>query len=173
MRQAGRYLPEYRRVRARAGSFLDLCYNPDWACEVTLQPLRRFNLDAAILFSDILVVPHAMGLNLEFKEGEGPCLQTVSSLSEVQKLGDCVGSSEFGNVWKTVEAVKSSLGPAQSLIGFCGAPWTVASYMIEGGSSDRKRALGIILRRPEWLFLLLKKIVDASVIYLIGQSPSR
>jgi uroporphyrinogen decarboxylase len=169
MRQAGRYLPEYKKVRQTAGSFLKLCYNPELACEVTLQPLRRFDLDAAILFSDILVVPHAMGLSLDFKEGEGPVLQTVSNLAEVERLTFQGSFEQFDRVWETVSLVRSSLTPHLSLIGFCGAPWTVASYMIEGGSSDRKRALAVAEENPVWFQVLLDRVVDASVLYLLGQ----
>lgn len=169
MRQAGRYLPEYRRLRQTAGSFLNLCYNPEMACEVTLQPLRRFDLDAAILFSDILVVPHALGLSLDFREGEGPLLQTVRSLSEVQNLVVDDQAWQYSKVWQTVGLVKRGLAPHIALIGFCGAPWTVASYMIEGGSSDRKRALAVAQENPEWFQLLISKIVETSIGYLIGQ----
>ena len=169
MRQAGRYLPEYRAVRAKAGSFLNLCYNPELACEVTLQPLRRFDFDAAILFSDILVVPHAMGLSLDFREGEGPVLETVSSMPDVSKLAGCLSSWQFEKVWETVFQVKRALNPTTSLIGFCGAPWTVASYMIEGGSSDRKTALSVAIHNPYWFSALIEKIVEASIIYLNGQ----
>jgi uroporphyrinogen decarboxylase len=169
MRQAGRYLPEYKRVRETAGSFLKLCYSPELACEVTLQPLRRFDLDAAILFSDILVVPHAMGLSLDFREGEGPVLQTVSSLDEVERLVFQGSFEQFDRVWETVSLVRSSLAPHLSLIGFCGAPWTVASYMIEGGSSDRKWALAVALENPVWFQVLLDRVVEASIVYLLGQ----
>ncbi len=169
MRQAGRYLPEYRAVRDKAGSFLNLCYNPQLACEVTLQPLRRFDFDAAILFSDILVVPQAMGLALDFREGEGPVLQTVKSAVEVKRLKSSGGFEEFSKVWETVGLVKSGLAKEKTLIGFCGAPWTVVSYMIEGGSSDRKRALAAALESPSWYGLLVDKVIEASVIYLLGQ----
>ncbi|MEO9168515.1 MAG: uroporphyrinogen decarboxylase [Aestuariivirga sp.] len=169
MRQAGRYLPEYRALRAKAGSFLDLCYNPEFACEVTLQPLRRFDFDAAILFSDILVVPHAMGLHLEFKEGEGPLLETVADLKSVEQLGMGHDSSQFVRVYETVTRVKSVLEPKQALIGFCGAPWTVASYMIEGSSSKRQVALAVAIANPAWFSLLLEKLVTASTDYLLGQ----
>ncbi len=169
MRQAGRYLPEYKRVRESAGSFLKLCYNAELACEVTLQPLRRFDLDAAILFSDILVVPHAMGLSLDFREGEGPVLQTVSNLAEVERLVFQGPFEQFDRVWETVGLVRSSLAPHLALIGFCGAPWTVASYMIEGGSSDRKRALAVAQTNPIWFQVLLDRVVQASIAYLLGQ----
>ena len=169
MRQAGRYLPEYREVRAKAGSFLKLCYEPKLACEVTLQPLHRFDFDAAILFSDILVVPHAMGLGLDFKEGEGPQLETVENLADVEMLGDGSDGDHFVRVWETVSLVKASLAPEKTLIGFCGAPWTVASYMIEGGSSKRQKALAAALENPAWFQLLLKRLVETSTAYLLGQ----
>jgi uroporphyrinogen decarboxylase len=169
MRQAGRYLPEYRATREKAGSFLNLCYNPELACEVTLQPLRRFDFDAAILFSDILVVPQAMGLSLDFKEGEGPILQTVACDADVQVLRVDGAFFEFEKVWQTVGLVKSAMAKDKTLIGFCGAPWTVASYMIEGGSSDRKRALAVALEQPAWYGQLIDKVVQVSIIYLLGQ----
>jgi uroporphyrinogen decarboxylase len=169
MRQAGRYLPEYRAVRQKAGSFLKLCYNPELACEVTLQPLRRFDFDAAILFSDILVVPQAMGLALDFREGEGPHLGTVNGADGVARLRSEGSFEEFSKVWETVARVKAELAPEKTLIGFCGAPWTVASYMIEGGSSDRKRALAVALVYPDWYGRMIDKIVEASILYLLGQ----
>ena len=156
-------------VRQKAGSFLQLCYNPKLACEVTLQPLRRFDLDAAILFSDILVVPHAMGLSLDFREGEGPVLETVSSLADVERLRFEGSFEQFERVWETVGLVKTGLAQHLSLIGFCGAPWTVASYMIEGGSSDRKRALAVAQENPVWFQVLLDRVVETSILYLLGQ----
>ncbi len=169
MRQAGRYLPEYRATREKAGSFLKLCYNPELACEVTMQPLRRYDFDAAILFSDILVVPHAMGLMLDFREGEGPVLQTVGDIASVDQLVSGEGSEQFSKVWETVSRVKSELSPKQTLIGFCGGPWTVASYMIEGGSSKRLKALGIALQNPAWFQTLMTRLVKTSIAYLLGQ----
>ena len=169
MRQAGRYLPEYRALRTKAGSFLDLCYSPSMAAEATLQPLRRFDFDAAILFSDILVVPHAMGLSLIFKEGEGPVLETVSDLAGVQRLADGSESEKFSRVYETVGLVKKDLSAHQTLIGFSGAPWTVASYMIEGGSSKRKTALAVAIENPDWFSLMMKKLVTSSTTYLLGQ----
>jgi uroporphyrinogen decarboxylase len=169
MRQAGRYLPEYREVRAQAGSFLKLCYNPALAAEVTLQPLRRFDLDAAILFSDILVVPHAMGLKLDFLEGEGPKLETVSDLMEVTRLSSGEGSEEFVKVWETVAKVRSALDPSVGFIGFCGAPWTVASYMIEGKGSARAHAVAVAVENPSWFGLLMQRLVETSIAYLLGQ----
>ena len=169
MRQAGRYLPEYRAVRAKAGSFLNLCYNPELACEVTLQPLKRFDLDAAILFADILVVPHAMGLEVRFEEGEGPVLATVRDRADVQRLGSVEGSRVLGLICETVGLVKSRLPAGVALIGFCGGPWTVASYMIEGGSSDRVRAKIAAYGGEAWFVELIDRLVAASVGYLSMQ----
>jgi uroporphyrinogen decarboxylase len=166
MRQAGRYLPEYRDLRQKAGSFLDLCYNPAMAAEVTLQPLHRFDLDAAILFSDILVVPHGMGLGLKFVENEGPLLDTVRDASGVAELKLDGGCDYFVRVAETVARVKSGLATDKTLIGFCGAPWTVATYMIEGRSSDRKRSVAIAEESPGWFVDLMAKLVDVSVAYL-------
>jgi uroporphyrinogen decarboxylase len=169
MRQAGRYLPEYRKVRETAGSFLSLCYNPELACEVTLQPLLRYDIDAAILFSDILVVPHAMGLKLEFVEGEGPRLETVSDIAGVTRLSDGRTSAEFESVYNTVRMVRDRLDPRIGFIGFCGAPWTVASYMIEGRSSQRLGALAVAEANPVWFQLLIQRLIDSSIVYLLGQ----
>jgi uroporphyrinogen decarboxylase len=169
MRQAGRYLPEYREVRAQAGSFLKLCYDPVLACEVTLQPLHRYDLDAAILFSDILVVPHGMGLKLDFLEGEGPRLQTVGNMAEVKALTSGSSSREFEAVYGTVARVKAGLDQRIGFIGFCGAPWTVASYMIEGGSSKRAGAVKIAVENPDWFALMMEKLVATSTEYLLGQ----
>ncbi|NJM28885.1 MAG: uroporphyrinogen decarboxylase [Rhizobiales bacterium] len=169
MRQAGRYLPEYRAVREKAGSFLDLCYNPKLAAEVTLQPLRRFDLDAAILFSDILVVPHAMGLELRFVEGEGPVLETVGDEAAVRALKDVNESEKVKRVCETVARVREGLPDGIPLIGFCGAPWTVASYMIEGGSSDRNAARLAAIEAPEWFTVLIDRLVENSLVYLSAQ----
>lgn len=172
MRQAGRYLPEYRAVREKAGSFLDLCYNPELAAEVTVQPLRRYDLDAAILFSDILVVPHAMGLPLKFEEGEGPVLQTVRSSEEVAALKPVAQSFEVKQVCQTVSRTRTLLGPGKALIGFCGAPWTVASYMIAGGSSDRVVAKVAAYQRQPWFCELIARLVVESVDYLCAQADA-
>lgn len=169
MRQAGRYLPEYRDVRTKAGSFLKLCYSPELACEVTLQPLRRFDLDAAILFSDILVVPQAMGLALDFREGEGPVLDTVRDASAVRSLKVAGTFDEFDRVAETVSRVVGGLPAGKALIGFCGAPWTVASYMIEGGSSKRALALEVSRSGSAWFAALIDKLVDVSILYLKQQ----
>jgi uroporphyrinogen decarboxylase len=169
MRQAGRYLPEYRAVREKAGSFLDLCYNPELAAEVTVQPLRRYDLDAAILFADILVVPHAMGLSLRFEEGEGPMLQTVGNAADVAALGTVAQSWEVMQVCKTVSLTRSLLSPDKALIGFCGAPWTVASYMIAGGGSDRVVAKIAAYQRQPWFIALIDRLVTESIDYLCAQ----
>jgi uroporphyrinogen decarboxylase len=169
MRQAGRYLPEYREVRAKAGSFLSLCYAPELAAEVTLQPLRRFDFDAAIVFSDILVVPHAMGLKLEFVENEGPKLETVSSRMDVDRLRNAGDHAYYLKVCETLSIVRGELAPDVALIGFCGAPWTIASYMIEGKSSERKSALAVALESPGWFESVIQKVVDHSVHFLGAQ----
>ncbi len=170
MRQAGRYLPEYLELRAKAGSFLNLCYSPELAAEVTLQPLRRFDLDAAILFADILVVPQAMGLGLTFAEGEGPVVEKISGLARVQALWRLDEAEEVRLVCETAEAVKSKLPAGIALIGFCGAPWTVASYMVGGGGEGgREIARAVAASGIEWFGLLIDRLIEASVSYLIRQ----
>lgn len=172
MRQAGRYLPEYRSVREQAGSFLDLCYNPELAAEVTVQPLRRYDLDAAILFADILVVPHAMGLPLKFAEGEGPVLGTVRSMEDLDRLRPVVGTLEVTQVCRTVALTRGRLSAHLALIGFCGAPWTVASYMVGGGSSDRVMAKVAAYQRQEWFCALIDRLVKESIDYLSAQADA-
>ena len=172
MRQAGRYLPEYRAVREKAGSFVDLCYNPELAAEVTVQPLRRYDLDAAILFADILVVPHAMGLTLKFEEGEGPILQTVRSAEDLAALRPVAESFEVKQVCRTVGLTRSQLGAGKALIGFCGAPWTVASYMVAGGSSDRVMAKIAAYERQPWFCALIERLVTESIDYLCAQADA-
>lgn len=169
MRQAGRYLPEYRKLREQAGSFLDLCYSPEFAAEVTLQPLRRYDLDAAIIFADILVVPHAMGNGLSFVEGEGPKLETVRSGSDLLRLKPGLRSTQFASIAESVNRVRRDLDSSKSLIGFCGAPWTVASYMVEGGSSDRELARKFAYQREDWFRDLIARLVENSVEYLCVQ----
>ena len=170
MRQAGRYLPEYLKLRARAGSFLNLCYSPELAAEVTLQPLRRFDLDAAILFADILVVPQAMGLGLTFAEGEGPVVEKISGPARVQALWRLDEAEEVRLVCETVKAVKARLPADMALIGFCGAPWTVASYMIGGGGEGgREIARAVAASGTGWFGLLIDRLVEASATYLIQQ----
>lgn len=172
MRQAGRYLPEYRAVREKAGSFLDLCYNPELAAEVTVQPLRRYDLDAAILFADILVVPHAMGLPVTFAEGEGPVLGTVRSREDLDRLRQVAGTYQVNQVCRTVSLTRAQLAPNQALIGFCGAPWTVASYMVGGGSSDRVMAKVAAYQRQPWFCALIVRLVKESVDYLSAQADA-
>lgn len=169
MRQAGRYLAEYRKVREQAGSFLELCYSPQLAAEVTLQPLRRYDLDAAIIFADILVVPHAMGNGLSFIEGEGPKLETVRSGSDLLRLNSGFKSAQFESIAESVNRVRRDLDPRISLIGFCGAPWTVASYMVEGGSSERELARKIAYQKEPWFKELISRLVESSIEYLCVQ----
>ena len=141
MRQAGRYLPEYRVVRERAGGFLDLVMNPDFAADVTLQPVRRFNFDAAILFSDILVVPHALGQKVRFAVGEGPLLDPIADRTGFERLLSEIDHAVLAPIYETIRIVKQQLPPAVALLGFCGAPWTVACYMIAGrGTPDQGEA---------------------------------
>ncbi len=170
MRQAGRYLPEYREVRAKAGSFLDLCYNPAYASEVTLQPIRRFGFDAAIIFSDILVVPHALGQHVEFREGEGPHLEPVTDAAELANLSPKGTEKRFDRVYEAITRTLEGLSGQTPLIGFCGAPWTVASYMVEGrGSKDQRAAKLLAYRHPAMFEGLLNLLVETSAAYLIGQ----
>jgi uroporphyrinogen decarboxylase len=170
MRQAGRYLPEYRALRAKAGSFLDLCYAPDMAAGVTLQPIRRYRLDAAILFSDILVVPDALGQKVEFLEGEGPRLEPVRSEGDLSRLNASATRPKFGRVFETVAKVRQELPHDTALIGFCGAPWTVATYMVGGqGSADQAEARGWAYRAPHEFQRLIDLLVEVSVDYLSGQ----
>jgi len=169
MRQAGRYLPEYRKLREQAGSFLELCYSPELAAEVTLQPLRRYDLDAAIIFADILVVPHAMGNGLSFVEGEGPKLETVRGSLDLSRLKAGLKSTQFESVAESVSRVRRDLASSISLIGFCGAPWTVASYMVEGGSSDRELARKFAYQGEDWFRELIARLVENSVEYLCVQ----
>ncbi len=169
MRQAGRYLPEYRELRSKATSFLDFCYTPAMAAEVTLQPIRRFHFDAAILFSDILVVPDAMGQTVSFESGEGPRLDPIETPEGVAKLG-AFDVSKLSPVFETIDRVKSALPSDVAFIGFCGAPWTVASYMIAGkGTPDQAPARLFAYRHPEAFQQLIDRLVDASVDYLIRQ----
>lgn len=170
MRQAGRYLPEYRAVREKAGGFLDLCFNPELAAEVTLQPVRRFEFDAAILFSDILVVPLALGRKVEFLVGEGPKLEPLTDASGLKTLRDEIEQAVVSKVYETVKRVKASLDEKTTLIGFCGAPWTVATYMVAGeGTPDQAPARMFAYRDPETFALLIDRLAEASIDYLIGQ----
>jgi uroporphyrinogen decarboxylase len=171
MRQAGRYLPEYRATRKAAGSFLGMAKNPDVACEVTLQPLRRFDLDAAILFSDILTIPDAMGLGLYFVEGEGPKFErTVRSAADAAKLGVPDMETELRYVMDAVRVIRRELDGKVPLIGFSGSPWTLACYMVEGGGSkDFARIKAMALNDPDTLHRLLSVNTDAVIAYLAAQ----
>jgi uroporphyrinogen decarboxylase len=169
MRQAGRYLSEYRELRKRAGSFLDLCYNPDLAVEATMQPIRRFGFDASILFSDILVVPHALGRDLHFEEGRGP-LMTPIAADEIDDLDPSGFHAHLSPVYETVGRLREALPAETTLIGFCGAPWTVATYMIAGhGTPDQAPARLFGYREPDALKRLLTILADCSANYLIRQ----
>ncbi|MER8640467.1 uroporphyrinogen decarboxylase [Mesorhizobium sp. M1227] len=169
MRQAGRYLPEYRETRRRAGSFLDLCYDPDLAVEVTLQPIERFGFDASILFSDILVVPHALGRDVRFEEGRGPLLTPITA-AEIAALDGETFHVNLEPVYETVRRLRARLPDETTLIGFCGAPWTVATYMIAGhGTPDQAPARLFGYREPAAFLRLLKVLADHSAAYLIRQ----
>ncbi len=171
MRQAGRYLPEYRATRARAGSFMDLCRNPELACEVTIQPLERYPLDAAILFSDILTVPDAMGLGLYFTEGEGPRFERpVQDEAAVNALGLPDMEQDLGYVMDAVRTIRRELDGRVPLIGFSGSPWTLATYMVEGsGTKNFSKVKGMMFDRPELMHSLLSKVADAVTSYLNAQ----
>ncbi len=171
MRQAGRYLPEYRATRTRAGGFLEMCTNPQIACEITLQPVDRYPLDAAILFSDILTIPHAMNLGLEFEAGEGPKFERpVRTPADIDRLGMPDPGRELKYVTDAVSAVRRELNGRVPLIGFAGSPWTVATYMVEGGSS---KTFGLIKRmlyeQPRELHRLLEVLAKATILYLNAQ----
>ncbi len=170
MRQAGRYLPEYRETRANAGSFLDLCYNPKLAEEVTLQPLRRYNMDAAILFADILLIPDALGQPLAYKEGEGPVLDAITSAKELSSLSFDNLHTRLGPVYETVNRLSASLPSECTLIGFAGAPWTVATYMVEGrGSKDYVNIKKWIYSDPDGFQHLMDMLVHSTTEYLLKQ----
>jgi uroporphyrinogen decarboxylase len=170
MRQAGRYLPEYRELRARAGGFLDLCFTPEWAAEVTLQPIRRFNFDAAIIFSDILVIPYALGRSVRFEAGEGPRLDPLDTPEQVATLAARANFSKLEPVYEALRRVRHELDPNIALIGFCGAPWTVATYMVAGqGTPDQAPARMMAYRHPEAFSKIIDILVENSIQYLLGQ----
>ncbi len=171
MRQAGRYLPEYKATRAQAGDFMSLCKNPELACEVTLQPLRRYALDAAILFSDILTIPDAMGLGLYFETGEGPRFaHPVRTTADVARLPVPDPEQELGYVMDAVRTIRRELAGAVPLIGFSGSPWTLATYMVEGGSSKAFTVIKkMLFAEPLTLHLLLDKLADSVILYLNAQ----
>lgn len=170
MRQAGRYLPEYRDVRRKAGGFLELCYTPELAVEVTLQPIRRYGFDAAILFSDILVIPDALGQAVRFEEGEGPKLDPIRDLADLGRLSAEKMHDRLGPVYETVRRLSKALPGEVTLIGFAGAPWTVATYMVEGGSSrDFARTRALSLTDPEGFARLIDIVTTATADYLCHQ----
>ncbi len=170
MRQAGRYLPEYRKVRAQVAGFLDLCYTTELAVEVTLQPIRRYALDAAILFSDILVVPDALGQSVTFREGEGPVLEPIRSAAAVAQLRPAGLHERLAPVYETVRRLAATLPPEVALIGFAGAPWTVATYMVEGGTSRTFHNVQLwAYRDPEGFAGLIDCLVAATIEYLAAQ----
>jgi uroporphyrinogen decarboxylase len=170
MRQAGRYLPEYRAVREKAGGFLDLCFNPELAAEVTLQPIRRFAFDAAIIFSDILVVPYALGRAVRFEVGEGPRLEPLDTPDKIKTLARSGDLTKFAPVYEALRRVRAQLDPKISLIGFCGAPWTVATYMVAGqGTPDQAPARTLAYREPQAFSKIIDALVETSISYLLGQ----
>ncbi len=173
MRQAGRYLPEYRALRSQAASFLDFCFTPDLAVEATLQPIRRFGFDAAILFSDILVVPHALGQSVRFAEGHGPLLEPVRSADDIRQLSAADLRERLAPVFETLRRLRRALPPATALIGFAGAPWTVASYMIEGaGGSDFVTARRFAYEAPGLFGRLIDLLVESTIDYLSAQAEA-
>ncbi|MBM3617529.1 MAG: uroporphyrinogen decarboxylase [Alphaproteobacteria bacterium] len=170
MRQAGRYLPEYREIRAESGGFMDMCFSPEKAAEVTLQPLRRFDMDAAIIFSDILVVPYALGIGVDFVKGEGPKLDAHDTPERIAMLAVTDVKEELELLYEAIEKVSSELPKDKTLIGFCGAPWTVATYVVEGGSSrDFAKTRKLAMKHPESFQHLIDVLVEASVIHLVAQ----
>jgi uroporphyrinogen decarboxylase len=170
MRQAGRYLPEYRELRAKAGSFLDLCFTPEYAAEVTLQPIRRFNFDAAIIFSDILVVPHALGRAVRFEVGEGPRLDPLDTPEKIAALSAQADFAKLDPVFEALRRVRRELDSKIALIGFCGAPWTVATYMVAGhGTPDQAPARILAYSHPGAFEKIIDVLVENSIRYLLGQ----
>jgi uroporphyrinogen decarboxylase len=173
MRQAGRYLPEYRETRAKAKDFIDFCLRPDLAAEATLQPMRRFPLDAAILFADILLIPYAAGAGVRFVEGEGPRLEKHGELAKIEALDWAGAVAKLANVYETVARVREALPKDKTLIGFAGGPWTVATYMVGGGADpDRWSARLLAWREPKTLDVLLDRLVDTTTAYLVRQAEA-
>jgi uroporphyrinogen decarboxylase len=170
MRQAGRYLPEYRAVREKAGGFLNLCFTPELAAEVTLQPIRRFGFDGAIIFSDILVVPHSLVRPVRFEAGEGPRLDPLDTVAQVDALPEQADTAVLAPVYEALRLTRRALDPAVTLLGFCGAPWTVATYMVAGqGTPDQAPARLFAYREPEAFARLIDRLTDTSIDYLVAQ----
>src|SRR5258708_14899348 len=170
MRQPGRYLPEYRELRARAGGFLDLCFTPEFAAEVTLQPIRRFEFAAAIIFSDILVIPYALGRSVRFEVGEGPRLDPLDTPDKVATLTSDADFTKLEPVFEALRRVRRELDAKTALIGFCGAPWTVATYMVAGqGTPDQAPARMMAYRHPDAFAKIIDCLVENSIHYLLGQ----
>jgi len=170
MRQAGRYLPEYRELRAKAKDFIALCMDPELATEVTLQPVRRFGMDGAILFADILLIPHALGQTVAFEAGEGPRLEPIRDAAGLAKLSDAKAAQTLAPVMETVKRVRAALSPETTLIGFAGAPWTVATYMIEGrGKTEYENCRSMMWTEPKLFRTLIDMLVRATADYLIAQ----
>jgi uroporphyrinogen decarboxylase len=170
MRQAGRYLPEYRETRAKAGGFLELCFTPELAAEVTLQPILRFGFDAAIIFSDILVIPYALGREVRFEIGEGPRLDPLDAPEKIAGLATLADFAKLEPVYEALRRVRSRLANNVTLIGFCGAPWTVATYMVAGqGTPDQAPARMMAYRHPEAFSKIIDALVESSIRYLVGQ----
>jgi uroporphyrinogen decarboxylase len=170
MRQAGRYLPEYRALRAKAGGFLDLCFTPEYAAEITLQPIRRFAFDGAVIFSDILVIPYALGRSVRFEAGEGPRLDPLDTPDKVATLAREADFTKLEPVFEALRRVKRELDPKIALIGFCGAPWTVATYMVAGqGTPDQAPARMMAYHHPETFAKIIDVLVENSIRYLLGQ----
>jgi uroporphyrinogen decarboxylase len=173
MRQAGRYLPEYRELRGRAATFLDFCYTPALAVEATLQPVRRFGFDAAILFSDILVIPDALGQTVSFESGEGPRLDPIADAPGLARLAEEPDWTKLAPVFEALDRLKAALPHDVALIGFCGAPWTVASYMIAGrGTPEQAPARLFAYRQPKLFAVLIERLVQASAAYLLRQAAA-
>ncbi len=173
MRQAGRYLPEYRAIRQKAASFLDFCYTPELAVEATLQPIRRFGFDAAILFCDILVIPDALGAGVRFVEGEGPRLDPITSADGLAENAEDAVAEKLAPVYRAVREIRAALPEETALIGFAGAPWTVATYMVEGGSSrDFATIKSLMWRDPAGFARLIDRLVDATVAHLSRQAEA-
>jgi len=170
MRQAGRHLPEYLELRSQAKNFLDFCYSPSMAAEATLQPIRRYDMDGAILFADILLILDAMGLDVRFEKGVGPIVETVKTATDLNRASTETAAQRLSPVYETVERVREKLDPNKALIGFCGAPWTVALYAIEGrGGTDKSTARSWAYSQPDLLNALIERLIEISAHYLAQQ----